>query len=283
MRLLTAKPYLEAKKNSLETRIRNLKARGITPCLKVILVGEDPASMVYVEKKRTTASTLGLEAETLKLPSTLSVSELKTLVDHLNADPKVHGILIQRPLPPQFKENEVLEWVSAEKDVDGLHPTNLGRLAQGNPKFISCTPRGTIELLEFYGYSLRGKLCAVLGRSPIVGRPFSQLLLYKDATLIQVHSRTANAQELTRQADFVFVAIGKPKFVDRSYLKPGAVVIDVGIHRLPDGKLIGDVDFEDVKDHVSAITPVPGGVGPLTIDSLMENTILSAELAVGHV
>ncbi|RYZ68745.1 MAG: bifunctional 5,10-methylenetetrahydrofolate dehydrogenase/5,10-methenyltetrahydrofolate cyclohydrolase, partial [Proteobacteria bacterium] len=208
--LLAAKPYLDAKKNLLATRVRALKSNGVIPCLKVILVGEDPASVVYVEKKRTTAAALGLSAETLKLPSTLDPRELRKLVDHLNADPNVHGILIQRPLPKQFVEQEVLEWVSPEKDVDGLHPTNLGRLAQGNPTLISCTPKGTIELLEHYGYSLQGRLCAVVGRSPIVGRPLSQLLLYKNATLIQVHSQTPNPKDLTRLADFVFVAIGKP-------------------------------------------------------------------------
>jgi methylenetetrahydrofolate dehydrogenase (NADP+)/methenyltetrahydrofolate cyclohydrolase len=253
---------------------------GRTPKLSVVLVGEDPASVIYTSRKGEAAHAVGMEHETLNFPATARPEEVRAAVQRLNADPRVDGILIQRPsggLPKGFKEEEVLYWVAPGKDVDAFHPENLGRLALGLPTFAPCTPAGVMEILKHYGISPAGKLACVIGRSSIVGKPMSMLLLQADATVFQTHSKTPNLAAITKQADIVIAAIGKPEFIDSSYLKSGAVVIDVGINRKADGKVVGDANFDDCSKKASAMTPVPGGVGPMTIAILLQNTVLAAE------
>jgi methylenetetrahydrofolate dehydrogenase (NADP+) / methenyltetrahydrofolate cyclohydrolase len=279
--LMEAAPLVEKIKISLKLRVSDLqKNHAITPRLEVLLVGNDPASEIYVGRKVKAAVELGMISHLTRLPAETDPKEVKKLVDQWNADPLVHGILIQRPLPSTFKESEVLYWVIPEKDVDGFHPENFGKIPLGSKDgFVSCTPKGILDLVDFYGLELSGKIACVIGRSQNLGNPLAQLLLKRNATIIHCHSKTKDLPSLTKQADLLFVAIGKPEFIKAEHVKPGAAVIDVGIHRRADGSLCGDVEAKSVREIASHLSPVPGGVGPLTIFSLMENTIQAAELA----
>ena len=259
--------------------VKQLKTKGIEPCLAVVLVGEDPASEVYVRNKKRTSEEIGMRSIGHNLPDTTTQRELETLIQSLNADPAVHGILCQFPLPEGLDEKKVIQTIDPEKDVDGLHPLNAGLIAMGIPKFISCTPYGVLQMLKRSGISTSGKNAVVLGRSNLVGRPIATLLSSKgwDATVTVCHSRTSDMAEVTSQADILIAAIGIPEFVKANMVKPGAVVIDVGINRLEDGSLVGDVEFAPAKERASWITPVPGGVGPMTVASLMDNTLYACE------
>lgn len=252
---------------------------GRTPCLSVILVGEDPASAVYVRNKEKACAASGIESHVYRLPATASQEELDTLVDTLNADPLVDGILCQLPLPAGLNEERVINRICPDKDVDAFHPVNVGKIMLGRPEFLPCTPAGVMALLDSAGVSLDGKHCVVIGRSNIVGKPQALLLLQRNATVTICHSHTKNLPEITRQADVIVAAVGRPRFVTADMVKPGAVVIDVGINRLPDGTLCGDADFDALSEVASAITPVPGGVGPMTIAMLLQNTLKAANLA----
>ena len=264
--------------------VKQLKTKGIEPCLAVVLVGEDPASEVYVRNKKRTGEEIGMRSIGHNLPDTTTQRELETLIQSLNADPAVHGILCQFPLPEGLDEKKVIQTIDPEKDVDGLHPLNAGLIAMGIPKFISCTPYGVLQMLKRSGISTSGKNAVVLGRSNLVGRPIATLLSSKgwDATVTVCHSRTSDLAEVTSQADILIAAIGIPEFVKANMVKPGAVVIDVGINRIDDPnkakgtRLVGDVAFEEVAAKSSFITPVPGGVGPMTIAMLMVNTVNAA-------
>ena len=242
-------------------------------CLAVVQVGEDPASKVYVNNKKKACDYIGIGSKSSELPADTKQEELLSLIDELNEDEKVTGILVQLPLPKQIEEDTVIRRISPKKDVDGFHPMNVGALSIGEKGFVSCTPAGIIELLKRSGVEIAGKECVVIGRSNIVGKPMAMLMLRENATVTVCHSRTKNLKEVCKRADILIVAIGKPKLIDSSYIKEGAVVIDVGIHRMEDGKLCGDVDYEDAAPHCSAITPVPGGVGPMTIAMLMSNCV----------
>jgi len=249
----------------------------VVPKLVVVLVGEDPASQTYVRSKGKKCQDLGLLSETVLLPATITEDELIQRVHALNKDKSVHGILIQLPLPAGVNKNRVLREIDPKKDVDGLHPENQGRLFQGEPRFLPCTPAGVIEILKFHSIPIEGAKATVIGRSEIVGKPVGQLLLMNNATVQMCHSKTRDLKRETAAADILIVAMGKPGFVQAEMVKEGAVVIDVGIHRI-DGKLVGDVDFASVSPKASAITPVPGGVGPMTIAMLMKNLIHAASL-----
>jgi methylenetetrahydrofolate dehydrogenase (NADP+)/methenyltetrahydrofolate cyclohydrolase len=256
---------------------------GIVPGLTVVLVGDDPASHVYVRNKERACRAAGMSGNVLRLPAETTEAEVLATVDRLNADPAVHGILVQLPLPRAIDERSVIERINPLKDVDGLHPTNAGLLAQGTPRFAPCTPLGIRELLRHARVETRGAHAVVLGRSQLVGKPAALLLLQKgqggDATVTVCHTATRDAASLARQADILIVAMGRPEAVTADWIKPGAVVIDVGIHKRPDGTLCGDVDFPGAAQVASRITPVPGGVGPMTIAMLLRNTLVAARLA----
>lgn len=251
--------------------------RGVTPCLAVVLLGDDPGSRIYVTNKEKAAAKAGIATRDHRLPATTAQSEVLSLLRTLNDDPKVHGILVQLPLPGQIDARRVLEAVSPEKDVDGFHPLNVGLLHMGRPRFVACTPRGVMEMLRHHNIQISGRRAVVIGRSNIVGRPMAALLEQANATVTLCHSRTVDLSGEVRGADIVVAALGKPGFVRGEWIKPGAVVIDVGINRTPEGKLAGDVAFDEVKAIAGYITPVPGGVGPMTIAMLLANTILAAE------
>ena len=251
--------------------------RGYAPGLAVVIVGEDPASQVYVRNKALACEQVGFYSEVHRLPAQTKQEELNALVDRLNADPRIHGILVQLPLPKHLDETEVLLRIDPAKDVDAFHPYNVGQIMIGNYDFLPCTPAGVMELLHRSNISIEGKECVVVGRSNIVGKPQAMLLLQANGTVTVCHSRTKNLKEVCRRADILVAAIGKPEFFDASYVKEGAVVIDVGMNRRPsDGKLCGDVDYASVAPLASYITPVPGGVGPMTIAMLMQNTFTAA-------
>ena len=267
----------------LKIEVERLKSNDIVPCLAVVLVGEDPASQVYVRNKKRTCKEIGIISLGHNLPANTSQEDLERLLIKLNSNPDVHGILCQFPLPNGLDETQVIKTISSEKDVDGLHPINAGLIAMGNPKFISCTPFGVLQILKRSGIKTVGKNAVVLGRSNLVGRPIANLLSNKgwDATVTLCHSRTENLKEITSQADILIAAIGIPEFVKAHMVKPGAIVIDVGINRVNNpnysgNRIVGDVAFHEVKNKTSFITPVPGGVGPMTIAMLMVNTINSA-------
>lgn len=253
----------------------------IRPGLAAVLVGENPASKIYVRNKRKACEEAGIYSEEHALPETTSEAELLALIDRLNRDPKIHGILIQLPLPKQIRERRVLDAVIPEKDVDGFHYINVGKLVANEPGFVPCTPLGIIELLQTSNVEMAGAHAVVLGRSNIVGKPAALLLLHRHVTVTICHSKTKNLAEVCRQADILVAAIGKPEFVKKEMVKEGAVVIDVGINRLSDGRIVGDVDFEAVQEKAGAITPVPGGVGPMTIAMLLSNTLQSAKWSAG--
>ncbi len=260
---------------------------GIRPCLVAVLVGEDPASRIYVRNKEKACEKAGMESRLVRLPASTTTDALLHLIRELNVDSGVHGILVQLPLPDGCDEKRILDAIDPHKDVDAFHPENVGLLSQGRPRYLPCTPAGIRELLIRSNIDTAGKHVVVVGRSDIVGKPMGLILVQKangaDATVTIAHSRTKNLPEITRLGDVVVVAIGRPKFLTADMIKPGAIVIDVGINRLEDGTLCGDVDFESVKETAGAITPVPGGVGPLTITMLLRNTLTSAIAATEQV
>ena len=253
---------------------------GITPGLAVVIVGTDPASQVYVRNKRRACAEVGFYSEGYELPEDTTQAELEALVDKLNADEHIHGILVQLPLPKHLDAEKILLRIDPSKDVDAFHPYNVGRIMIGNYSFLPCTPAGIMELLRRSGISCEGRECVVVGRSNIVGKPMAMLLLQANGTVTVCHSRTKDLASVTRRADILVAAIGKADFFTADMVKPGAVVIDVGMNRRPDGKLTGDVDFASVEPIASAITPVPGGVGPMTITMLMKNTLRAAQDSV---
>ncbi len=260
-------------KDELKEKVAAMKAEGVERCLAVIQVGSDPASSVYVNNKKKACEYIGIKSLSYELPEETTEAELLELIGSLNAREDVNGILVQLPVPEHIDEDKVLLAIAPQKDVDGFHPVNVGNLSIGRPGYVSCTPAGVIQLLKRSGIEIAGRECVVLGRSNIVGKPMAMLLLRENGTVTVCHSRTKDLKEITRRADILVVAVGKPKLVDADYVKEGAVVIDVGIHRNENNKLCGDVDFDSVAPHVSAITPVPGGVGPMTIAMLMNNCV----------
>lgn len=257
-----------------------VKTTGIRPGLAVIIVGNDPASQVYVRNKRRACEEVGYYSEAYELPESTTQEELNALVDRLNADDKIHGILCQLPLPKHLDENEVILRIDPKKDVDAFHPYNVGKIMIGDYAFLPCTPAGVMALLQRSGIEISGKECVVVGRSNIVGKPQAMLLLHANGTVTVCHSRTKDLAEVCRRADILVAAIGKADFFTGDMIKEGAVVIDVGMNRRADGKLTGDVDFASVEPKASYITPVPGGVGPMTITMLMQNTLTSAKNSV---
>ncbi|MFD1989691.1 bifunctional methylenetetrahydrofolate dehydrogenase/methenyltetrahydrofolate cyclohydrolase FolD [Paenibacillus nicotianae] len=279
--IINGKQIAEDIREGIRQEMEQLKTTGFQPGLAVVLVGEDPASQVYVRHKEKACHDLGYYSEVHRLPSTTSQEELLAMVDRLNKQENINGILVQLPLPEQIEEKAIINAISPEKDVDGFHPISVGNLVIGDDSLLPCTPAGVIELIKRAGVEISGKHAVVIGRSNIVGKPVSLLLQRENATVTMCHSRTSNMKELAKQADILVVAIGKANFVDASYIKPGAVVIDVGVNRLDNGKLAGDVDFESAKEVSGPITPVPGGVGPMTITMLMQNTLVAAKRAHG--
>ena len=275
--IIDGKAIAEQVIEKVKHRVTKLQQQGITPGLTVVLVGEDAASQTYVGSKERTSKRLGMNSTVIQKPSSISEQELLEIIQELNAAPDVHGILVQLPLPKHIDENKVLQSIDPLKDVDGFHPLNVGKLLLDQQGFIPCTPFGIIQLLDYAGISIEGKHAVIVGRSNIVGKPMGQLLLNRHATVTYTHSRTPNLKDFTTQADILIVATGQPSMITGEHIKPGAAVIDVGIHRDSDGRLSGDVAFDSAKDVAGAITPVPGGVGPMTIAMLMENTCLSAE------
>ena len=265
-------------KDEVKAKAAEYKEQGIEICLAVIQVGNDPASSVYVGNKKKGCEYIGINSLSYELPEETTEDELLELIGKLNADSKVNGILVQLPLPKHIDEDKIIKAIDPKKDVDGFHPQSVGALSIGQPGFVSCTPAGIIELLKRSDVDIEGKECVVVGRSNIVGKPMALLLLRENGTVTITHSRTANLKEVTKRADILVVAIGKPKFITKEYVKEGATVIDVGIHRIGKSILCGDVDYEDVFPVASAITPVPGGVGPMTIAMLMSNCVHSVEL-----
>ena len=263
-------------KDELKERVQALKEKGREVTLAVIQVGEDPASSVYVRNKKKGCEYIGIGSLSYELPEDIPMQELLALIGELNESEDVNGILVQLPLPSHMDEDAVIRAISPQKDVDGFHPQSVGALCIGQPGFVSCTPAGIIQLLKRSGIEIAGKECVVLGRSNIVGKPMGILLLRENGTVTIAHSKTENLKEVTSRADILIAAVGKPKMITREYVKEGAVVIDVGINRDGDNKLCGDVDFEDVEPVCSAITPVPGGVGPMTIAMLLYNCVASA-------
>lgn len=277
MQIIDGKAIASQIKDELKEEVARLKKEGREVTLAVIQVGDDPASSVYVRNKKNACAYIGINSLAYELPESTSEEELLNVIDDLNHDNNVNGILVQLPLPKHIDEDKIINAIAPQKDVDGFHPQNVGALSIGKKGFVSCTPAGIIQLLKRSNIDIEGKECVVLGRSNIVGKPMSMLLLKENGTVTICHSRTKDLKEVTKRADILVVAIGKPKFITKEYIKDGAVVIDVGIHRNEENKLCGDVDFEDVKDIVSAITPVPGGVGPMTIAMLMSNCVESVK------
>ena len=260
-------------KEELKEKVTRLKEEGVRICLAVIQVGNDPASSVYVGNKKKACAYIGIESLAYELPEETTQEELLALIGELNGKAEVNGILVQLPLPAHIDEDAVIRAIDPKKDVDGFHPESVGALCIGQPGFVSCTPAGIIQLLKRSGIEIAGKECVVIGRSNIVGKPMALLLLRENGTVTVTHSKTRDLKEVTRRADILIAAVGRPKMITRDYVKEGAVVIDVGIHRNENNKLCGDVDYEDVAPVCSAITPVPGGVGPMTIAMLMNNCV----------
>ncbi len=265
-------------KEQVRIETEELVKKGIKPGLAVIIVGDDPASRVYVNNKKKACEKVGFLSKEFALPATTTQEELLALVNELNEDKEINGILCQLPLPKDLDEKSVIEAISPLKDVDAFHASNVGKIMIGDYDFLPCTPAGVMEMLHSYNIPVEGKECVVIGRSNIVGKPMAMLLLHENGTVTITHSRTKNLKEVTKRADILVAAIGKPKFVTVDMVKEGAVVIDVGMDRDENGKLCGDVDFENVKEKCSAITPVPGGVGPMTIAVLMKNTLKACKI-----
>src|SRR5574337_98904 len=281
MTLIDGKALADKMAIALKDKVDALKAKGVTPGLVVVLVGENPASQVYVRNKERRALTAGFKSEIIRLSEETSEKDLLALIEQLNQDSQWHGILVQLPLPAHISEEKVLLAIDPEKDVDGFHPTNMGLLWSGSPVMMPSTPAGIMVMLDEYGVDIAGKTALVIGRSNIVGKPMAQMLLDRHATVTIAHSRTKNLAEVAKQADILVVAIGMGNFVTADFVKPGAVVIDVGMNRDENGKLIGDVKFDEVEPIASLITPVPGGVGPMTITMLMEQTYETAKRTLG--
>lgn len=278
MNIIDGKAVSAAVKDEVREQVAALKKDGGVPCLAVVLVGDDPASKVYVRNKKRACEYCGIKSLEYILDKTASEQQLLDLIDVLNKEPTVHGILVQLPLPPHINEQKIINAISEQKDVDAFHPANVGRLMTGNPDFLPCTPAGVMEMLKKYNIETAGKDCVIIGRSNIVGKPMAMLMLMANSTVTVCHSKTKNLKEKCLSADILIAAIGKPKFVTADMVKDGAVVIDVGINRTEDGKLCGDVDFDEVSKKASYITPVPGGVGPMTIATLMKNTLTAYKL-----
>ena len=277
--ILDGKLVSQRARERLRREVEELRAQGVVPGLAVVLVGEDVGSQVYVRNKSRACDELGIRAFQYSLPADTTQEELLELLGRLNADPEVHGILVQSPLPEQIDEAYITNCVAPDKDVDAFHPFNVGRIMLGDYAFLPCTPAGIMEILAHYGIDPAGKHCVVVGRSHIVGRPMSMLLLHANATVTVCHSHTRELAGHTRRADILVAAVGKERFITADMVKPGAVVIDVGMNRDSEGRLCGDVDFAGVEPLASHITPVPGGVGPMTITELMQNTVTAARLA----
>ena len=271
--LIDGKQISKQIKDELKEEVQRLSAAGRKACLAVVQVGDDPASSVYVRNKKKACAYIGIESKSFELPEETTEEELVSLVEDLNRDNEVNGILVQLPLPKHIDEDKIIRTISPDKDVDGFHPVSVGRLWIGEKGFLSCTPAGIIQLLKRSGITIEGKECVIIGRSNIVGKPMAALLLRENGTVTVTHSRTKNLKEVTKRADILIVAIGKKQFITSEYVKEGAVVIDVAMHRDENNHLCGDVDFADVEPHTSAITPVPGGVGPMTIAMLMNNCV----------
>ena len=276
--LIKGKPLAKQVRRELKQEVAELAEQGTWPCLAVVLVGEDPASAIYVRNKARACRKVGIEARDHRLPETTSQADLLALVQQLNEDPAVHGILVQLPLPRGLDEAAILETIDPGKDVDGFHPMNMGRLLAGDPRFVPCTPLGIMRMLREAGTELKGAEAVVVGRSNIVGKPMAQLLLAEHCTVTICHSRTRDLAGVVRRADIVVAAVGVPRLVKGDWIKEGATVIDVGINRVDD-KLVGDVAFDEAAPRAAAITPVPGGVGPMTIAMLLANTVKAARLA----
>ena len=281
MNIIDGKAVSKKVKEDVKAECEQLKSKGVTPGLAVIIVGDDPASQVYVHNKEVACEACGFYSVKYALPAETTQEELNALVDKLNKDDKINGILCQLPLPSHLDDKEVINRIDPLKDVDAFHPVNVGAIMIGDYNYLPCTPAGVMELIHSTGVDVSGKKAVVIGRSNIVGKPMAMLLLHENATVEITHSRTRDLAEITKGADILVAAIGKAKFVKADMVKDGAVVIDVGMNRDENGKLCGDVDFEDVKDKCSFITPVPGGVGPMTIAMLMKNTLTAAKIQNG--
>ena len=279
MNIIDGKAVSKKVKEDVKAECEQLKAKGVTPGLAVIIVGDDPASQVYVHNKEVACEACGFYSVKYALPAETTQEELNALIDKLNKDDKINGILCQLPLPSHLDDKEVINRIDPLKDVDAFHPVNVGAIMIGDYNYLPCTPAGVMELIHSTGVDVSGKKAVVMGRSNIVGKPMAMLLLHENATVEITHSRTQNLADITKEADILVAAIGKAKFVKADMVKDGAVVIDVGMNRDENGKLCGDVDFDDVKDKCSFITPVPGGVGPMTIAMLMKNTLRAAQKA----
>lgn len=280
-RILDGKATAKAVREDVAARVAALVDKGVRPGLRVVLVGDDPASQVYVRNKDRAATEAGIDVDTVKLPATTTQAELLDVVARLNADDAVHGILVQLPLPDGLDEQAVVEALDPRKDVDGLHPENVAALAQGRPGLVPCTPAGCIELLDRDGFELEGRHVVIVGRSQLVGKPLAQLALGRNATVTICHSRTRDLDAHCGRADVLVAAVGRAKLIQGGWVRPGVVVLDVGINRGEDGKLVGDVDYEGAARKASAITPVPGGIGPMTIAMLLANTVLAAARQAG--
>ena len=280
-KILDGKAVSQRVKNALKEETEKFVEKyGIKPGLAVVIVGDDPASRVYVNSKKKACAEIGYYSEEHALPESTTEDELLSLVEKLNGDEKIHGILVQLPLPKHIDEEKIINAINPKKDVDAFHPVNVGKIMIGNFDFLPCTPAGVMELISDAGIDLTGKNCVVVGRSNIVGKPQAMLLLHKNATVTICHSKTKNIKEITKNADVLVAAVGRAQMFDGDYIKDGAVVIDVGMNRLENKKLVGDVDFESAEKKASYITPVPGGVGPMTIAMLMKNTLTAAKNAV---
>lgn len=275
--IISGKDLAKAKREMMKQEVQGLMSEGVQPGLAVILVGEDPASQSYVKAKQKACEEIGIYSVLHRLEDTITEAQLLDAIETLNNDSKIHGILVQLPLPSHISEKAVIEKISPAKDVDGFHPISVGKMMIGEDTFLPCTPFGIVEMIKSQGITIEGKHVVVIGRSNIVGKPVGQLLLNENATVTYCHSRTKDMKSITKQADILVVAVGKANFIDASYIKEGSVVIDVGVNRLDTGKLVGDVVFDEAKEVASHITPVPGGVGPMTITMLLFNTIQSAK------
>jgi methylenetetrahydrofolate dehydrogenase (NADP+)/methenyltetrahydrofolate cyclohydrolase len=282
-KIIDGKAVSASVRSDVTLEVKELAKQGITPGLAVVIVGDDPASRKYVNNKKKACAQTGIYSEEYALPATTSQKELMDLVEKLNNKKDIHGILVQSPLPSGLDEEAVVEAINPEKDVDAFHPANVGRIMIGNFHFLPCTPAGIIELIKSQNIDIAGKNCVVIGRSNIVGKPMAMLLLHNNGTVTICHSKTKNLNEICKNADILVVAVGKPKFVTADMVKEGAVVIDVGMDRDENGKLCGDVDFENVEKIASYITPVPGGVGPMTISMLLKNTVTAAKCINGMI
>ncbi|PID47245.1 MAG: bifunctional methylenetetrahydrofolate dehydrogenase/methenyltetrahydrofolate cyclohydrolase FolD [Proteobacteria bacterium] len=279
MTLIDGKKFSDNIKENLKNQCEDLKKQGIHPGLAVVLVGDDPASATYVNMKDKACQRIGIHSKKIHLPAQTNEEKLLKIIDELNDDDKIHGILVQLPLPKHFDTNKILEAINPQKDVDGFHAINVGHLNQDRDSFVACTPLGIMKLLEHYNINVTGLHACVIGASNIVGKPMINLLLNKRATVTCTHSKTKNLEFFTKNADLIIVGVGKPNLLKANMVKQGAIVVDVGINRLESGSLVGDVDFEEVSKKCSLITPVPGGVGPMTIAMLLSNTIKSAKKA----